>query len=148
MRDRFGHFLAAAALEALRIDHDYIVKILDAAVAQNFAARQIRRSGCTSSRARSSVSRASVKWANLQEAEFGYAVWALDACAESVELRQTDGEFYLHGIAQRIFSGPNQDIENLSQRKCAVLEHGGKGHDARSGAAHSIVDGMVVARVS
>src|SRR6266436_4281568 len=36
---RLGYFLAAAALEALRIDHDDIVKILDAAIAQNFAAQ-------------------------------------------------------------------------------------------------------------
>src|SRR5208282_1998326 len=33
-----GHFLAAAALEALRIDHHDIVKIVDASVAQNSAA--------------------------------------------------------------------------------------------------------------
>src|ERR1700688_3390172 len=39
LSDRLGHFLAAAALEALRINHYNIVKILDAAVAQNFAAQ-------------------------------------------------------------------------------------------------------------
>src|SRR5271156_3989445 len=38
LSDRLGYFLAAAALEALRVDHDHIVKVLDAAVAQNFAA--------------------------------------------------------------------------------------------------------------
>jgi len=39
LSDRLGHFLAATALEALLIDHYNIVKILDAAVAQNFAAQ-------------------------------------------------------------------------------------------------------------
>src|ERR1035441_5179662 len=37
-RDRRGYFLAARALEALRIDHYDIAQIVDAAVAQNFAA--------------------------------------------------------------------------------------------------------------
>ncbi len=36
--DRVSHFLAAAALEVLRIDYDDIAKIVDAAIAQNLAA--------------------------------------------------------------------------------------------------------------
>src|SRR3981081_191923 len=36
--NRPGHFLAATAFEALRIDHYDIVKILNAAVAENFTA--------------------------------------------------------------------------------------------------------------
>src|SRR5260221_12340544 len=38
LSDRFGHFLAAAAFKTLRIDHYDIVKILEAAIAQNFTA--------------------------------------------------------------------------------------------------------------
>ena len=37
-RDRLGDFLAAAALKTLRIDDHYIVKIVDASVAQNLVA--------------------------------------------------------------------------------------------------------------
>src|SRR5207302_2222118 len=63
-------------------------------------------------------------------------------------LGQTHGEFDLHGMAQRVLTGPNQDIENFSEREGAVLEHGSKTDDARARPAHTIVDRVVVPGVS
>jgi len=69
LSDRLSHFLAATALEALRINHYNVVNILDAAVLpRTLLLRQIKRSGRTSSRAKSSC-RAPASMPDLQKAK-------------------------------------------------------------------------------
>ena len=103
--DRLRHFLAAAALEALRIDHDDIVKILDAAVAQNLAAAADQLLGSHIVESQILACRAPASAAGSAGSRTPPDLAGL--------LRQAHGKFDLHGIAQRILAGPHQIIQNL-----------------------------------
>ena len=75
---------------------------------------------------------------NLQKTELGRLFSA----------GQTHGKFDLDGIAQRVFPGSHQQLQNRRQREDAVLEHRSEGHNTRPGTAQSVVDSMIVGRIS
>ena len=93
-----GHLLTAASLEAMGIHHHNVMKIFDAAVAQNFCAAAEHLGWVNVVDRKVLMVARQRERANLEESEIGGLFSA----------RKADGEFDLHGIAQGILSGSHQ----------------------------------------
>src|SRR6516164_4912627 len=124
MRDGLGYLPAAAAFKALRVDHNDVMQVLDASIAQHASALADRL--CRVNLADRQVLMIARKGqrTNLQESEVS---WLLSA-------RQCHSKFHFHRISQRFLAGAHERVENVRHRKESMLQHGCKRNDARPGA--------------
>src|ERR1017187_5692614 len=124
--DTLGHFKTLGALEAVEIDHNDVVQILNAPVSQNHCALANELRGIHVAHLQLFAFARHYQRTHLQKTKLRILAAAF---------RQLDSELDFYGTPHGILADGHELFEDLRQRKQSVLQNRRKADDARARAA-------------